>query len=80
MAIRGTPCGTGDSHRSSSSTARGMSVGVVDELLPVLGVLREEGVRARERVAHRVEPGDEEQEADVEDVLARELLAVDLGL
>ncbi len=30
--------------------------------------------------AHRVEPREEQQEADVEDVLAREAIAVDLGL
>ena len=45
----------------------------------MVGVLREEREEARQRVGHGVEPGDEEQEADVEDLLARELLAVDLG-
>ena len=54
--------------------------GIVDDHLAVLGVRGEERVRAGERVAHGVEPGDEEQEADVEDLLLREPLAVDLGL
>ena len=58
----------------------GMSVGIVDELPAMLGMRGEERVEARERVAHGVEPGDEEQEADVEDLFARELLAVDLDL
>ena len=53
---------------------------MVDELLPVLGVVREVGVGARERVAHGVEPGDEEQEQRVEDVVAGEAFAVDLRL
>ena len=42
-------------------------------------MLGEEREEARERVGDGVEPGDEEQEADVEDLVARELLAVDLG-
>ncbi|MFN8027024.1 MAG: hypothetical protein U0W40_11925 [Acidimicrobiia bacterium] len=45
----------------------------------VLGMLREEREEAGERVGDGVETGDEEQEADVEDLLAGELLAVDLG-
>ena len=47
--------------------------------LAVLGMRGEERVEAGERVAHRVETGDEEQEADVEDLVAGQLLAVDLG-
>ena len=72
--------GTGDSQRSSSSTAAGMIVGIVDDHPAVLRMRGEERVRTGERVAHRVEAGDEEQEADVEDLVASELLAVDLGL
>ena len=57
----------------------GDDVGVLDELAAVLGVLRQEGEHAVERGGDRVEPGDQEQEADVEDVLAAEAVAVDLG-
>ena len=52
---------------------------MVDDLAPVIVVLGEEGEEARQRVGHGVEAGDEEQEADVEDLLAGQLLAVDLG-
>ena len=52
---------------------------MLDDLAPVLVVLGEEGEEARQRVGDGVEPGDEEQEADVEDLLPGELLAVDLG-
>ena len=55
-------------------------VGVLDELAPVLGVLRQEGEHAVERGRDRVEPGDEEEEADVEDVLAGQAVALDLGV
>ena len=44
------------------------------------GCSREEREEARERVGDGVEAGDEEQEADVEDLLAGEALAVDLGV
>ena len=53
---------------------------VVDDLLPVLGVLDEEAEHAVERRGDGVEPGDEEQEADVEDLFAGQALAVDLGV
>ena len=46
----------------------------------LLGVLGEVGEEAVERRGHGVEAGDEEQEADVEDVLARQAVAVDLGV
>ena len=48
--------------------------------LPLLGVLGEVGEHAVERGGHRVEPGDEEQEADVEDLLAGQPVAVDLAV
>ena len=59
---------------------RGDERRVVDDLLPVLGVLGEEAEHAVERRRDGVEPGDEEQEADVEDLLAGQPLAVDLGV
>ena len=77
VAMRNT-FGTGVSQRNSSSIARGDDRRVVDDLTPVLGVLGQEREQARERVGHGVEPGDEEEEADVEDLFARQLLAVDL--
>ena len=55
-------------------------LGVLDELAPLLGVLGQEGEHAVERGRDRVEPGDEEEEADVEDVLAAEPVALDLGV
>ena len=54
--------------------------GVLDELAPVLGVLGQEGEHAVERGGDRVEAGDQEEEADVEDVLAGEAVALDLGV
>ena len=71
---------TGVSQRRSSSIALGMTPGFSDELAPVLGVLGQEGEHAVERGRDRVEPGDEEEEADVEDVLAGEPVALDLGV
>ena len=53
---------------------------VGDELGPLLGVLAQVAEEAVERRAHGVEAGDEEEEADVEDVLAGEAVAVDLGV
>ena len=58
----------------------GDDVGVLDELAPLLGVLGQEGEHAVEGGGDRVEPGDEEEEADVEDVLAGEPVALDLGV
>ena len=60
--------------------AFGMIVGVLDELAPVLGVLGQEGEHAVEGGRDGVEPGDEEQEADVENVLAGETVALDFGV
>ena len=57
-----------------------MSAGVLDELAPLLGVLGQEGEHAVEGGGDGVEPGDEEEEADVEDVLAAEPVALDLGV
>ena len=71
---------TGVSQRSSSSTTWGMASGFVDELAAVVGMLGEVAEEAVERGRHGVEAGDEEQEADVEDVVAGELVAVDLGV
>ena len=53
---------------------------VVDDLLPMRWVLGQVRERTRERVGDGVEPGEQEQEADVEDLFASELLAVDLGV
>src|SRR5207249_608432 len=53
--------------------------GVLDDLAAMVGMGGEEGVEARQRVADGVEAGDQEQEADVEDLLAGQLVAVDLG-
>ena len=79
VVMRMTPC-TGVSQRSISSTAWGIERRVVDELLPLLGVLGEVGEHAVERRGDGVEPGEEEQVADVDDVLGREPVAVDLGV
>ena len=49
-------------------------------LAPIVGVLGEVAEHAVERRRHGVEAGDEEQEADVEDLLVREPLAVHLGV
>ena len=48
-------------------------------LTAVLGFLGEIAEDAVEGVGHRVEPGDDEEEADVEDLLVGELHPVDLG-
>ena len=53
---------------------------VGSQLPALVGVLAEVAEEAVERRAHGVEPGDEEEEADVEDVVAGELVAVDLGV
>ncbi len=56
---------------------RGRDLGrVVDELAPVLGMGGEKREHAVERGRDRVEARDQEQEADVEDLGAAELLAV----
>ena len=60
--------------------AFGMSVGVLDELALLLGVLRQEGEHAIERGGDRVESRDQEEEADVEDVLAAEPVAFHFGV
>ena len=52
---------------------------VLDELLALCRLLGEIGEEAVERGGDGVEAGDEEQEADVEDLLARQTLAVVLG-
>ena len=61
---------TGVSQRSSSSTADGTSDGSATSCRALLGVLAQVAEEAVERRAHGVEAGDEEEEADVEDVLA----------
>ncbi len=71
---------TGVSQRSSSSTARGTHGGVSDELPALLRLLGEVTEEAVERRRDGVEAGDQEQEADVEDVLAAQPVAVDLGV
>ena len=79
VATRGTS-GTGVSQRSSSSTAPGIRA-TDRSAAPAArsGWAREVGDRAAERRGHGVEPREEEQVGDVEDVLGREPLAVDLG-
>ncbi len=78
-ATRAMPM-TGVSQRNSSSMAFGMSVGVLDELALLLGVLRQEGEHAVERGGDRVESRDQKEEADVEDVLAGEAVALHFGV
>ena len=53
---------------------------VLDQLAPVVGVLGQEREHAVERGRDGVEAGDEEQEADVQDVLAGEPVALHLGV
>ncbi len=60
--------------------AFGMTVGSLDQLATVLGVLGQEGEHAVERGGDGVEAGDEEEEADVQDVLARQPVAFHLGV
>ena len=60
--------------------ADGNDRGVVDDPLTLLGVLDQVAEDAVEGGGHRVEAGDEEEEADVEDVLAGELVPLDLGV
>ena len=79
FTTRGTAM-TGVSQRSSSSTASGISSGFVDDAAALLGVRGEVRHVAAERRGHGVEAGEQQQEADVEDLVAREALAVDLGL
>ena len=52
---------------------------MLDQLAAMVGVCAQEREEARQRIGHGVEPGDEEEVTDVEDLLARQLLAVDLG-
>ena len=52
---------------------------VPGHLAPVLGLLRQVAEDAVEGVGHGVEPGDDEEEADVEDLLVGERHPVDLG-
>ena len=52
---------------------------VLDQLAAMLGLLGQVGEHAVERVGHRVEAGDHEQEADVQDLVVGELLPVELG-
>ena len=52
--------------------------GVVDQLLTLLGMTGEVRHHVRQRRRHRVEPGDQQQEHDVEDLLATQTVAVDL--
>ena len=58
----------------------GDELGVLHELATVLRVLGQEGEHAVQGGRHRVEAGDEEEEADVEDVLAGQPVALDLGV
>ena len=52
---------------------------VAGDQAPVVGILRRDAEEAVEGVGHRVEPGDDEEEADVEDLLVGEPHPVDLG-
>ena len=52
---------------------------VLDQPAPPLGVGGEVDEEALQRGAHRVEPRDQEEEADVEDLLAGEPLTLHLG-
>ena len=79
VATRAQPM-TGVSQRSISSTIAGTRVGLLDDPAPGVRVLGEVAEEAVERRRDRVEPGDEEQEADVEDLLVGEPVAVDLGV
>ena len=71
---------TGVSQRSISSTIDAHAVGLFDDPAPRFGVLGEVAEEAVERRGDRVEPRDEEQEADVEDLFAGEPVAVDLDV
>ena len=53
---------------------------VRDDLASMVRMLGEEGIKAAQRVAHGVQSGHDEQEADVEDLLPTQALAVDLGV
>jgi hypothetical protein len=54
-------------------------LGILDDLAAVVGVLGQVGEHAVEGGGDGVEAGDEEQEADVEDLVAGQAHAVDLG-
>ena len=59
--------------------AAGRSGGIVEDPLALVGVPGQPVDDARQRRGHGVEPGEHEQERDVDDVFAGERLAVDLG-
>ena len=71
---------TGVSHRRSSSTTAGIGLRFVDEPAAGLWILCEVAEEAVERRRHGVETGHQEEEADVEDLLVGEAVAVDLGV
>ena len=53
--------------------------GGLDELSPAVGLLGQVGEEARQGVGDGVQPGDEEEEADVTDVLPAQPVSVDFG-
>src|SRR4029450_10053747 len=77
---------TGEPHRSGRAPRRtrlagaGHAARILGEPAPLLRLPREVGEEAVERGRDRVEPGDEEQEADVEDVFPGQPVPVDVGV
>ena len=71
---------TGDTQRSSSSTATGSSAGVGGERRPLVGLLEQGEHAAADDVAGRLVAADQQQQRLVHDRLVVEAVPVDLGL
>ena len=71
---------TGLFHRSISSTAPGISDGIVDQQAALVGVVDQRQRAQRDQVAGGLVAGHQQQEREVEQVFVGEPVSVDLGV